>query len=111
MKGEPLEPNLFTIWILFHILIDRSYYGSVKILSEGRKPQRAITVVLPRVRHFVPISDSFVLRPCLEYGKVHLLNSVSAHIRQDYKRRVMQFRVLAVNEKLIAHRKWAVMTR
>ena len=99
MKGEPLEPNLFTIWILFHMSIDRSYYGSVKILSEGRKPQRAITVVLPRVMPFVSILDSFVSRPCLIYRKVHLLNSVSAHIRYDYKRSVMQFRVMAVNEK------------
>ena len=45
--------------------IERSYYASVEILLEGRKPQRAITVVLPLVMPFVPLSDSFVSKPCL----------------------------------------------
>ena len=52
---------------LRHVIlsIERSYYASVEILLEGRKPHRAITAVLPLVMPFVPLSDSFVSKPCL----------------------------------------------
>ena len=78
--------------------IERSYYACVEILLEGRKPQRAITVVLPLVMPFVPLSDSFVSKPCL-VRKSPLADQCLSTYHMDYKRDVMQFRVLPVNQK------------
>ena len=49
--------------------------GLFEILSEEH-----VTVVLPLVMPYVPLSDSFVSRPCLVW-KVYVLTRVSVDIR------------------------------